>query len=54
MAKSNRQIFLFQCSICKEKNYNATRNTVNIKEKLTMNKFCSHCRKTNPHNEVKI
>ncbi len=54
MAKGKRTLFHFQCSICKSKNYTATKNTVNIKEKLTLNKFCSHCRKTTPHNEVKL
>ncbi|MBI2019501.1 50S ribosomal protein L33 [Candidatus Daviesbacteria bacterium] len=52
--KGNRNIFLFQCSVCKNKNYTGTKNTVNIKEKLALNKFCSHDRKTTPHNEVKI
>ncbi|MBU1000276.1 50S ribosomal protein L33 [Patescibacteria group bacterium] len=52
--KGNRNLFVFQCSSCKNKNYTATKNTVNIKEKLTLNKFCKHCRKTNSHNEVKL
>jgi len=52
--KGNRQIFLFQCAVCKNKNYTASKNTVNIKEKLTLKKFCKHCRKTSEHTEVKI
>jgi large subunit ribosomal protein L33 len=52
--KGNRNLFVFQCSICKEKNQLGTKNTVNIKEKLAMNKFCKHCRKSTPHNEVKL
>ncbi|MBI4038922.1 50S ribosomal protein L33 [Candidatus Daviesbacteria bacterium] len=51
--KGNRQIFLFQCPVCKNRNYISSKNTVNIKEKLTLNKFCKHCRKTTQHQEVK-
>lgn len=54
MAKNNRNLFAMQCSICKEKNYTATKNTVNIKEKLALSKFCKHCRKTTDHAEVKL
>lgn len=54
MAKNNRNLFAMACSICKTKNYTATKNTVNIKEKLSLKKFCKVCRKTTEHNEVKI
>ncbi|MDO8573867.1 MAG: 50S ribosomal protein L33 [Candidatus Daviesbacteria bacterium] len=52
--KGNRSIFNFQCSVCKSKNYLGSKNTVNIKEKLTLNKFCKRCRKSEPHNEIKL
>ncbi|MBI2314575.1 50S ribosomal protein L33 [Candidatus Daviesbacteria bacterium] len=52
--KGNRQLFIFMCSVCKNKNYTNSKNTVEIKEKLTLSKFCKHCRKTTPHNEVKL
>ncbi|MBI2329905.1 50S ribosomal protein L33 [Candidatus Daviesbacteria bacterium] len=52
--KGNRSIFNLQCSVCKNRNYLSSKNTVNIKEKITLNKFCPHDRKTTPHNEVKI
>ncbi|MBI2085961.1 50S ribosomal protein L33 [Candidatus Daviesbacteria bacterium] len=52
--KGNRQLFSFQCSTCKSKNYTATKNTVNIKEKLALSKFCKHCRKSTEHKEVKL
>ena len=45
---------MMQCIVCKEKNYTATKNTVNIKDKLSLSKFCKHCRKTEEHNEVKL
>ncbi len=52
--KGNRQLFMFQCSVCKSKNYTASKNTINIKDKLTLSKFCKQCRKSTDHNEVKL
>ncbi|MBI2018890.1 50S ribosomal protein L33 [Candidatus Daviesbacteria bacterium] len=52
--KGNRQLFQLQCSVCKNRNYTQSKNTVNIKDKLTLSKFCKHCKKHTPHNEVKI
>ena len=52
--KGNRSLFSFQCSVCKTKDHLGTKNTVNIKEKLTLNKLCKQCRKSTPHNEVKL
>ena len=52
--KGNRQLFNLQCSVCKNRNYLISKNTVNIKEKLILKKFCKMCRKTTEHNEVKI
>ena len=54
MAKNNRNLFSFQCSICKTKNHLGTKNTVNIKDKMSLSKFCATCRKATPHNEVKL
>lgn len=52
--KGNRQLFIFQCSVCKNRNYTSSKNTINQKEKLILNKFCKHCRKQTEHQEVKI
>lgn len=52
--KGNRNLFIWQCSVCKNRNYTGSKNTTQIKEKLTLNKFCPHDRKTTPHNEVKL
>lgn len=52
--KGNRQLFQLACSVCKNKNYTSSKNTVNIKEKLVLSKFCKHCRKHTEHQEVKI
>lgn len=52
--KSANQLLILACSICKNQNYTTTRNTTNIKEKLSLSKFCKHCRKHTEHNEIKI
>ena len=49
--KGNRQLIGFVCSDCKNRNYTSSKNLVNIKEKLTLSKFCKHCRKTTEHTE---
>ncbi|MBI3486075.1 50S ribosomal protein L33 [Candidatus Daviesbacteria bacterium] len=51
--KDNRQLLGLECSVCKSRNYITSKNTVNTKDKLTLNKFCKHCRKVTPHSEVK-
>ncbi|MDO8618884.1 MAG: 50S ribosomal protein L33 [Candidatus Daviesbacteria bacterium] len=52
--KGNRQILTMQCSVCKSKNYVSTRNTINTKDKLAIEKFCAKCRKNSPHQEIKV
>ncbi len=52
--KGNRQLFMFQCSVCKNLNYTSSKNTINIKEKLTLSKFCKQCRQQTEHNETKL
>ncbi len=52
MAKRGNRITIgFQCSVCKSRNHLASKNTVNLKEKLALNKFCKECRKTTKHTE---
>jgi len=48
-----REIITFQCSECKRKNYNKTKNKKTTTERLEMKKFCQHCRKHRPHRETK-
>ena len=40
------------CTVCKSRNYIVSRNKLNTPEKLTLNKFCNHCRKVQPHKET--
>ena len=50
--KGNRILIGFVCSVCKNRNYLSSKNTINIKEKITLNKFCKHCRKQTEHTET--
>ena len=54
MAKNNRILLSLQCSVCKNKNYTSSKNTINTKEKLNLKKFCKFCRKETEHQEVKL
>jgi large subunit ribosomal protein L33 len=48
-----RDIILFQCTECKNKNYSTMKNKKNTTEKLQRKKFCRHCRKHVLHKETK-
>ncbi len=50
--KGNRILIGLVCSVCKNRNYTSSKNTINIKEKLTLSKFCKHCRKSSEHSET--
>ncbi|MBI2020006.1 50S ribosomal protein L33 [Candidatus Daviesbacteria bacterium] len=49
--KGNRILIAFVCSVCKNRNYTSSKNTIEQKEKLTLNKFCKHCKKRTEHTE---
>lgn len=49
--KGARQIFAFVCSVCKSQNYIGERNKINVPDKLTMSRYCRHCRKHTDHKE---
>lgn len=42
-----------ECTECKKANYFTRKNKKNIKDRLEISKFCSHCRKHTPHKETK-
>ncbi|MBA4372863.1 MAG: 50S ribosomal protein L33 [Thermodesulfovibrio sp.] len=48
-----REIFLFQCTECKNKNYSTRKNKKNTTDKLQRKKYCRHCRNHTPHKETK-
>ena len=53
MAKKNenRVLVSLMCEECKNINYTEEKN--NTPEKLELNKYCKHCRKTTKHKETK-
>jgi large subunit ribosomal protein L33 len=52
--KANRMSFGMECNECKSRNYISQKNSVNTKDKITLNKFCKTCRKVTLHNEFKL
>ncbi len=50
--KGNRVVIALVCSECKNRNYLSSRNTINIKDKIVLNKYCKHCRKATEHTEI--
>jgi large subunit ribosomal protein L33 len=48
-----REIILFQCTECKNKNYSSRKNKKNTTDKLQLNKYCRNCRKSTAHKETK-
>lgn len=42
-----------QCIDCKEINYLSKKNPKNNPDKLALNKYCSRCRATKTHVEIK-
>ncbi|MBI4039388.1 50S ribosomal protein L33 [Candidatus Daviesbacteria bacterium] len=53
MAKSARVIINLECTVCKSRNYVTSKNPTNTKDKITLKKFCSKCRKQTEHKETK-
>ena len=55
MAKNNenRGLVSLMCQDCKNINYTEEKNKKNTPEKLELNKYCKHCRKTTKHKETK-
>lgn len=39
------------CTVCGSRNYVSTKNKLENKDKLILNKYCNHCRKHTPHKE---
>jgi len=48
-----QDIILLKCADCNNKNYSTTKNKKNTTEKLSLKKFCNHCRKHVLHKETK-
>jgi len=54
MAKNKRPLFELECSECKKRNYTASRNISEQKEKIVLKKYCPKCRRHTTHREKKI
>ena len=48
-----RDIIILECTKCKNRNYNSTRNKKVNKTKVELSKFCKFCRKHIAHKEIK-
>jgi large subunit ribosomal protein L33 len=48
-----QEFFIFECTVCKEKNYTSLKNKKKHPDKLERMKFCKRCRKRTKHKETK-
>lgn len=55
MAKKGevRENITLVCTECKNENYRTPKNKRNTPERLELNKYCKHCRKTTVNKEKK-
>jgi len=44
---------MFECTVCKNRNYSSTKNKKQNPDKLQRNKFCRTCKKHTAHKEIK-
>ncbi|MDM8521053.1 50S ribosomal protein L33 [Anaerolineales bacterium HSG6] len=51
--KAVRMVITLACTECGERNYTSQKNRRNDPNRLDINKFCSRCRKHQPHRETK-
>lgn len=49
-----RELIALACGQCKRKNYSCTKNKKTNTEKLSLKKYCGHCRAHTVHKEAKI
>lgn len=48
-----RDQITLECTVCKHRNYDVTKNKKNTPDRIELNKFCPFCRKTTAHKEAK-
>ena len=54
MAKNERRIKVtLECEVCKNRNYITTKNKNNDRERIEMQKYCSHERTHTLHRETR-
>ena len=49
----NRTRITLECTVCKRRNYNTTKNKRTMTERLELKKYCPHDRKHTMHRESK-
>ena len=49
-----RELIAFECTECKRRNYTSTKNRKKTADKLSLSKYCAHCRTHKSHKETKI
>ena len=52
-AKTKRENIILECTECKNRNYNTSKNKANDPERLEIKKYCPTCKKTTSHKETK-
>ncbi len=52
-AKTKREKIIFECTVCKNRNYSSAKNKANDPDRKELNKYCPTCRKTTLHKESK-
>ena len=52
-AKTKTEKIILECTVCKNRNYNSTKNKANDPDRMELNKYCPTCKKTTPHKETK-
>jgi large subunit ribosomal protein L33 len=48
-----RDMIIFECTKCKNRNYTSTKNKKTTTERLEFKKFCNVCRAHTPHKETR-
>ena len=51
--KTARTKITFECTECKNRNYNSFKNKKNDPDRLNINKYCPFCKKHTTHKETK-
>ncbi len=50
--KDQRELMALICTVCKNQNYISVRNKINTPEKISLKKYCPHCKKHTLHKET--
>ena len=48
-----QEFFIYECTVCKNRNYTSMKNKKKNPDKLERKKFCPTCRKHTIHKETK-